>query len=142
MRADTLSPKKITANNFKSYGCLIDYPQRKKAIQKKNLFKIVLKQHSKGWRIAYLVVRDRFIERIEQHPDSCESFEPVRGKGLLFVAKNTDRGCIACFYLDRPVILKKGVWHGVVTQTKEFDVKIVENNSVQCVYHPLKKRLC
>jgi hypothetical protein len=36
--------------------------------------------------------------------------------------------------LDKPVILKKGLWHGVVALGDEADIKITENASVRCVY--------
>jgi ureidoglycolate hydrolase len=133
---------KIKASLFKPYGWIIDYPQRRKAQKTKNLFRIVLRQPREGWRIAYLVVRDRVIDKIESHPDSCESFEPIKGKGLLFVSQKKDASAIKCFLLDKPVILKKGIWHAVLTITKEFDVKIVENSKVRCVYYRLKEKLC
>ncbi|MDD5019695.1 MAG: hypothetical protein PHH75_06725 [Candidatus Omnitrophica bacterium] len=119
---------------FKPYGWIIDYPKRG-ARRCGNLFRIVVRQrNAAGWRIAYLVVRDKVIDRLEQHPCSLESFEPVCGRSLLFVARRRKAGDIACFLLDKPVVLKKGIWHGVVAMGKESDIKITENASVRCVY--------
>jgi hypothetical protein len=118
---------------FNLYGKIIDYP-RKGAPHSGNLFKIILRQRDTGWRIAYLVVREKVIDRLEQHPDSWESFEPVRGQSLLFVARRRNVHDIRCFLLDKPVVLKKGIWHGIVTTGKEADVKITENAAVRCVY--------
>ena len=127
----------INQKNFKPYGWMIEYPDRKRASKTKNLWRIIIRQPKSGWRIAYLVVRDRTINRLEQHPGTFESFEPVCGKSLLYVSTKKDPNSIKCFNLDVPVILKKGIWHGIVTLTKECDIKIVENSSVQCVYWPL-----
>jgi len=125
--------KKINAGNFKPYGWVIEYPNKTKAVKSKNLFHIVLKEARKtGWRIAYLVVRDKVIEKLEQHPDSFESFEPVCGKTIIFVATPRSPGKIESFLLNRPVILKKGIWHAVITKGKESEIKITENAGVKC----------
>jgi ureidoglycolate hydrolase len=130
--------KEIDADNFRRYGWLIEYPDKKSKDKKKNLFRIVLREKDpSGWRIAYLIVRDKAIHTLEQHPESYESFEPVSGKSLLYVALAGRRGKIECFLLDKPVILKKGIWHGVVTLEKETEIKITENAQVKCVYWPL-----
>lgn len=133
-------PLKIQAKNFQPYGWIIDYPG-KEFCRGKNLFRIVVRQQKTGWRIAYLVVRDKVIGRLEQHPDSLESFEPVSGKSLLFVATRKDAKNIVCFRLDKPVVLKKGIWHGIITEGAEADVKITENASVRCVYWTLGRIL-
>jgi ureidoglycolate hydrolase len=127
---------RITTASFKKYGCLIDLP-RKGQSKSKNLWRIIVRQPNLGWRIAYLVVRDKKIMRLEQHPGSLESFEPVYGQGLLFVAVKKDSNSIKCFLLDKPIVLKKGVWHGIVSKTSECDVKITENSTVKCVYWKL-----
>jgi len=123
----------IKESYFKPYGRIIDYPRRS-AAGRRNLFRIVVRQLHTGWRIAYLVVRDKVIDRLEQHPGSLESFEPVKGRALLFVARRRRVADIRCFLLDKPVILKKGLWHGVVALGEEADIKITENASVKCVY--------
>ena len=134
--------KKITAQNFRRYGRVIEYPNKHLKGNKKNLFRIVLTEtHRFGWRIAYLVVRDKTILRLEQRPYSFESFEPIRGKSLLFVVGEKDVAGIECFSLDRPIILNKGVWHGIVTVTPECEVKLTENAKVKCVYWRLGFRL-
>lgn len=126
----------ITKANFKPFGWIIGIPH-KSASKTKNLFRIIVRQPKTGWRIAYLVVRDRHIARLEQHPSSLESFERVSGKGLLYLSTGKDSRNIKCFALDKPVILKKGIWHGVVTKSREMDVKITENVEVDCAYWKL-----
>lgn len=127
--------KKINAENFRLYGSIIGYPADRRRNAKKNLFCVVRKERKKvGWRICYLVVRDKVINKLEQHPDTFESFEPVKGRSLLFLARPGAPGRVECFLLDVPVVLNKGIWHGVVTQTKESEIKITENAEVKCIY--------
>lgn len=138
MFSPDLTPQKITPQNFRPYGWVIEYPRRHFKGNKRNLWRIILTESKTfGWRIAYLVVRDKKIKRMEMHPFSFESFEPVAGQCLMYVAKTKDPRRIKCFLLDRPVILRKGIWHGVVTVGPECDIKITENAKVKCVYWPL-----
>ncbi len=137
MSKRSLRVQRITLRGFCAFGRVIGYPHRSREDAGRNLFCIVLRQPRAGWRIAYLVVRDTWIRRLERHPESFESFEPVRGRSLLFVARRKDPRAIRCFLLDRAVILKKGLWHGIVTLDREADVKITENSRVKCVYWPL-----
>ncbi len=114
--------RKITEENFRRYGWVIGYPNKARKSKRHNLFRIVLKEPvSRGWRIAYLVVRDKTIKRLEHHPHSFESFEPVSGKSLLFLAPAKAPEEIECFLLDRPVILKKKIWHGIVASGREAE---------------------
>ncbi len=87
-----------------------------------------------GWRIAYLVLRDKIIDKLERHPGTYESFEPVRGKTVLYVADREDETAVRAFHLTRPVILNKGIWHGVVTLGDESEIKITENAYVRTVF--------
>jgi len=126
-----------TPANFKLYGKVIGYPGKARKGLSRNLWRIVHVESQKiGWRIAYLVLRDKTIGRLECHPESDESFEPVAGKALLFVAHQKDVTAVRCFTLDKPVIVKKGIWHGVVTLSPETEIKITENARVRCVYWP------
>lgn len=133
--------KKITVKNFRKYGRIIKYSGKHPKDKNANLFCIVLTENKKsGWRIAYLVLRDKMICRLEQHPGSFESFEPVCGGSLIYLSSKKNSK-IECFYLDRPVILKKGMWHGVVTLTPESEIKITEDADVECLFWKLKMPL-
>ena len=94
--------KNITAKSFRSYGRIIEYPQKHFKGSKRNLWRIVLTDAKpRGWRIAYLVLRDKRLRRLESHPYSFESFEPIKGKSLIFVTKKCDHAAIECFYLNK-----------------------------------------
>ncbi|MDD5069650.1 MAG: hypothetical protein PHV17_02880 [Candidatus Omnitrophica bacterium] len=129
---------KITTESFQPFGKVIEFPKSKKNQKRNNLFHIVLtEKKATGWRIAYLIIRDKQIKVLEHHPMSFESFEPLYGETLLYVCKRTDFSDIKCFLLDKPVILNKGLWHGVTAQSYESAVKISENAKVRCVYKEL-----
>ncbi len=134
--------KRLTPKIFRPYGYIINYPNKHKKGHQKNLFRIVVTENKCiGWRIAYLIVRDKHIHRLESHPDSFESFEPIHRNGLLFVAQKKNDPKIECFLLTKPVILKKGIWHGVISLSHEWELKLTENAKVNCVYWPLGYKL-
>jgi ureidoglycolate hydrolase len=127
--------RKISPNNFRRYGWIIAHPRKNSHGKRKNLFHVVVRETgSCGWRIAFLIVRDKAIDRMERHPGTFESFEPVSGRSILYLASDKNPKAIAAFSLDRPVILKKDIWHGVVTLGKESEIKITENARVKSVY--------
>ncbi len=128
----------MTDLNFGPFGWLIHYSQKEDKSKDRNLWRIVLKETEPvGWRVAYLVLRDRKIRRLERHPGSFETFEPVRGKAILYVCPGEDFDSLQAFHLDRPVILKKNLWHGLVALTTEAEIKICENLRVECRYRSL-----
>ncbi len=103
-----------------------------------NGFGIVFRERSAGWRIAYLVVRRRTITRLENHPNTAETFEPVRGRAVIALA-TPERPCdVKIFYLDKPIVVRKGVWHNVAATTPRCEIKICEGIKVGHVYHALQ----
>lgn len=134
--------KRITPENFFPYGWVIEYPNKERETKKGNLFRVVLRETaSSGWRIAYLVVRDKAINQLEQHPFSYETFEPIAGQSILYVALTNNVGAIKGFLLDKPVILEKRIWHGVLTLGDESELKITENAEVQSLYWHLDSEM-
>ena len=130
--------RKINSRNFKRYGWVIEGPAEKPKDKGKSFFSIVLTEPLKaGWRIAHLLLRDKAATYLERHIDSFESFEPIRGETLIYVADLKDKKRIKCFYLGKPVILRKGVWHAVITLNKQSEIKITENAKVKCDYWQL-----
>lgn len=126
---------KINTKNFKQFGWVIKYPGKVPSVKNKSFFSVVLTEKRRvGWRIAYLILQDKVLSSMEQHPDTFESFEPVKGRNALYVSSAQDVKKIKCFYLDKPVILKKGIWHGVITLGSRSEIKITENAKVKCIY--------
>jgi ureidoglycolate hydrolase len=108
---------------------------------KKNCFGILLREPAKGWRIGYLIVRERTIKRLECHPDSLETFEPVSGRSIIALASHKNPNAPKVFFLDKPVVVKKGVWHDVAAISKRAEIKIFENIEVKTNHHPLKTEI-
>jgi len=127
---------KITHKNIRPFGRIIDasYARFKPG---DNGFGIVFKEKSAGWRIAYLVVRRRRITRLENHPNTAETFEPVRGRAVIALAAHGRPDDFRLFLLDKPVVLKRGVWHNVAALTGRCEIKICEAIKVREVYHDL-----
>lgn len=127
--------------NFKSFGKIIHYPHWQEKGTRRNLWRIVHTEPAKvGWRIAYLVLRDKTIGQMGMHPTSDETFEPIKGKSLLFVSKDKHLANIQCFKLDKPLIVRKGIWHNVLSLSDETHIKICENANVTQKVWKLKFR--
>lgn len=142
MDIDNLKIKSPDSTNFRKYGRLIEYPNKDQKGTTRNLWRIVHTEVAKvGWRVAYLVLRDRTIGRLESHPNSDETFEPVKGRALIFVSKDKDLKKLECFILDKPIVLYKGTWHGLIRIEEEAEIKIIENAKVKCNYWPFGFRL-
>jgi len=124
--------RNITPEVFSSYGDVI-------ALKPTSVdgWEIVLKVSDKGWRIAVLEFSRKSTSVLEKHPDSRESFEPLKGIALLLVAAEEDPENFEVFLLDKPVCLYSGVWHQVISISEVSEVKITENLEVSCVYHNL-----
>lgn len=133
----------ITAHTFRPYGRVIEYPKKEAKGMVRNLWRIVHTDAGSngGWRVAYLVLRDKSIGRLECHPNTDETFEPVNGKALLFVSRTKDLQNIVCFKLDKPIVLFKGIWHGLISITPESEIKITEGARVRCQYWPFGFRV-
>jgi ureidoglycolate hydrolase len=81
------------------------------------------------------------LRKLEMHPGSLESFEPVAGIAVLVVAREDSPEAPEAFLLDRPIILKKGVWHGIISLSAKVELKITENLEVATEFHTLDKPL-
>lgn len=75
---------------------------------------------------------------VTRHP---KSFEPLHGLTVLVVATHENPEEYEAFILDKPVCLKKGIWHQVLALTEEAQVKIVENLEVQSEFYDLEKAI-
>ncbi|MDP2913361.1 MAG: hypothetical protein Q8N91_05070 [Candidatus Omnitrophota bacterium] len=129
-----LKPDKLTHESIRPYGYIID-SKFIKDDGRGDKFGILLKERSGGWRIGYLILRKKRIARLENHPDSLETFEPVKGRAVIFLAANKDPEKIKAFFLDKPLVVKKGVWHDVACLSGRCEIKIFENIEVKTVYY-------
>lgn len=128
----------IDRQGFAPYGTLLEFTE----VQPATRFEILVSEPDAPWRLALFRVIDQECGRLECHPASMESFEPVRGTGVLLVAPPQAPQEWRAFLLDRPVCLHKGVWHAMLTFSEETVVKITENLTVGSEFfefkHPIR----
>lgn len=122
----------ITQETFEKYGMVIELKPHSK-----DGWEVVVTAPVSGWRIAVLEFSRRTAGRLENHPSSKESFEPLKGTAVLLVAENSAPENFEAFLLDQPVCLNEGVWHEVISLSEAAQVKITENLEVDCEYHTL-----
>lgn len=126
----------ITREAFAPFGSVIEFSP-----DFDDEYEILETEEVKPWILAvYRYVR-KSIQRIECHPTSMETFEPLSGVTVLLVAEHETPEDYKAFVLDKPVCLKKGVWHQVLSLTPVAEVKITENKDVYSVYYDLPKEI-
>lgn len=122
----------ITTEAFEKFGSVIEFPQGNQ-----DNFYIVETEETQPWRLAVFRYSNKSIQRIECHPTSKESFEPLSGVTLLLVAEQETPEDYCVFLLDKPVCLKKNIWHQVLALSQEAQVKITENLEVESRFYDL-----
>jgi len=121
----------LTREAFAPFGTILGH------YQEQDGYEIVATVESTGWLWALKTFDNRNIDRIDCHPDTRESFEPVWGTSVLVVAPPDSPADIQAFLLDQPVLLHQHVWHGLIALSAEARVKITENRQVTGIPHPL-----
>ena len=126
----------VQRETFLPYGEVLEFPA---GIEE--TFCIITTEEKEPWRLAVFRYTNKEIQRMECHPTSRESFEPLHGLTVLVVATHENPEEYEAFILDNPVCLKKGIWHQVLALTEEAQVKIVENLEVQSEFYDLEKAI-
>ena len=124
----------ITAENFKAYGTVLEFPENYG-----DTFYIADTETDQPWRVAVFRYSSKEIKVVENQPTSKESFEPLKGITVLLVAEHENPENYRVFVLDKPVVLKKGIWHQVMALTPEAQVKITENLEVPSEFYEFEK---
>jgi ureidoglycolate hydrolase len=128
----------LTKEAIKPYGRIIDASCVNDA-GRGNSFGVMLKERSRGWRIGYLILREKRIHRLERHPDSLETFEPVKGRAVIAMARPAYPEKVELFFLNKPVVINKNVWHDVLPLSGRCEIKIFENIEVKTSYYSLNE---
>lgn len=126
----------ITRDTFAPFGTVIEFSP-----EFDGEYEIVEKEEVKPWILAVYRYTNKSIQRIENHPTSMETFEPLSGVTVLLVAEHEIPEEYKAFILDKPVCLKKGIWHQVLSLTESAQVKITENKDVYSEYYDLSKEV-
>jgi hypothetical protein len=129
--ARSLEVKTVGKSNFSKYGVILEH------VNQIDGYEPLVKVDSRGWIWAILTFNNRTIERIEHHPASKESFEPVFGTAMILVAPAGHPDNVELFLLDKAVMLHEGIWHQVMSLSEVSRVKITENSDVTAEYYEL-----
>lgn len=128
--------KSIHKENFAKFGKVLEF-----SASCTEPFEIVITEEKEPWRLAVFRYTNKTIKRMECHPTSLESFEPLSGMTVLVVAEHDKPEAYEAFILDKPVCLYKGIWHQVLALTDEAQVKIAENLEVNSEFYDFEKAL-
>ena len=126
-----LTLETITPESVAPYGTIIDWDPSLEVTGQR--FHVLMRSEAPtGWRLAVLKVRERAMERMENHPTTEELFAPIEGQAVIVLAEAGpfDEARIRAFLLDRPISLKPGVWHDVFSLSEWATILIAENLQV------------
>lgn len=126
----------VHKENFAKYGRALEF-----SADCREPFEIVITEEREPWRLAVFRYRNKSVKRLECHPTSLESFEPLNGMTVLIVAEHDRPAEYEAFLLDKPVCLYKGIWHQVLSVTDEAQVKIAENLEVNSEFYDLEREI-
>jgi len=94
-------------------------------------FYVPFSDSSQGWQIGYLVNAAKWLDKLERHPNTPEVFSPLRGSSVLVVSEEPgDPEAIFGFFLSKPIVFDRGIWHGVISTTTTSEILIVESPDV------------
>lgn len=129
--------KSINKEEFEKYGKVMEFSDA----GSDKPFEIVITEEKEPWRLAVFRYSNKTVKRLECHPTSLESFEPLHGMTVLIVAEHESPEEYEAFILDKPVCLYKGIWHQTLSLTDEAQVKISENLEVTSEFFELKQEI-
>jgi ureidoglycolate hydrolase len=129
-----LKIKTISKTSFKKYGTILEHTKKKSG------YEPLVKVKSNGWIWAALTIKKKYIDFIECHTNSRESFEPAFGTTIIVLAQSKTPHKPEAFLLDNPILLNERVWHNVLSLSETSQVKITENTDVKGRRIEFKKR--
>jgi len=138
MRITTLE---LIQELFELFGRILEpLPKETPKVTKEGFFNffVIFKEFAKGWQIGYLEQMGKVVKVLECHPNTPEVFIPLSGEAILLVAVDPEKE-ISAFKLNKPIVLSRGIWHGVISLSESSEILIVENPDVTSEFHELKK---
>ncbi len=133
----------LTQELFSPYGRILE-PEDKEIpeVSESGIFDfyVTFKEASQDWQIGYLKQTGKIIDKLECHPNTAEVFSPVSGDAVLLLATEPgNEKTMRAFKLEKPIVLNRGVWHGVISLSEKSEMLIVESPDVIDEYHPLSQ---
>jgi len=132
---------KLMQKLFQPFGRILEnLPNEIPEVSEKGNFNfyVIFKEFAEGWQIGYLEQMGKNLKELECHPTTPEVFVPIKGKSILLLSVKPGEEIVA-FKLDKPIILNRGVWHGVISLTEKSEILIVENQGVTDEFCELKE---
>ncbi len=113
---------RITPDSFAPYGRVLVWDPAQGQLQ-------VAIEESAGapWMLATFRVAAHEVTYLAMHPDSIELFAPLSGIAVLLLALPEAPESYAAFVLDVPVVINRGVWHGLCALSAAAILGIAEN---------------
>lgn len=141
MTAVQFQISELTQELFSPYGRILE-PEDKEIpeVSEPEIFDfyVTFKESSQDWQIGYLKQTGKIVAKLECHPNTAEVFSPVSGNAVLILATEPGReGTMRAFKLEKPIVLNRGIWHGVITISEQSEMLIVESPDVTDEYHQL-----
>jgi ureidoglycolate hydrolase len=136
-----IEPIGLEQKRFEPYGrVIVPMPDESPEMAEPERFSfyVPFSERSQGWQTGYLYNLADFIDKLERHPNTPELFSPLGGESVLVVAENpVHHEGIRAFFLSGPIVLSRGVWHGVISPSGRSELLIVENPGVIDEYFSL-----
>lgn len=126
---------------FKPFGRILEHlPAEIPEVTEKGVFNffVIFKEFAEGWQIGYLEQMGKVLKTLECHPTTPEVFIPLKGESILLLAVNPEEEIVA-FKLDKPIVLSRKIWHGVISLTERSEILIVENQDVTDEFYKLQE---
>jgi ureidoglycolate hydrolase len=140
---EPLEATDLTPEHFAPFGRILNPQAGETASQSEREvfdFYVPFAERSGGWQIGFLSYTGRELYQLERHPNTPEVFSPLTGEALLVLALDPGKESgYRAFRLDKPVVLNRGVWHGVIALSQKPEILIVENPDVVDEYHKLRR---
>lgn len=128
---------------FELFGRILEpLPKETPKVTKEGFFNffVIFKEFAKGWQIGYLEQMGKVVKVLECHPNTPEVFIPLSGEAVLLLTVDPEEK-ITAFKLDKPIVLNRGIWHGVISLSESSEILIVENPDVTSEFHELERMI-
>ena len=126
---------------FEFFGRVLEpLPKETPKVTKEGIFNffVIFKEFAKGWQVGYLEQIGKVVKVLECHPTTPEVFIPLSGEAILLLAIDPEKE-ISAFKFDKPIVLSRGIWHGVISLSERSEILIVENPDVTSEFHELER---
>ena len=110
-------------SEFSKYGIVLQDEEREGT----ELFR---QTDAVGWRLASVPVDAQEVMEMSLHDNTPEAFFPIAGTVVLTLSKDESFKCCEEFLLDRPLMIRPGIWHGLHTLSEKGMILVAENADV------------